>query len=253
MNSAFEARYAGNHANRLFQTINANPFIAGLATNFPGLVPAGETPCPSAQAVVPQAAGRANCNLGIVQSIGNTGYSSYNGVQLEFRANNLFRQLTMRSSYTFSKTTDNTSEIFSTFSAGNTLTFAQNPLNFLGPEHGISGIDFPHAWALSFVEDLPFFRSQHGVLGRVLGGWAFSGSYFLVSGQPYTPIQAFVNRDSGGVGSDPGFVNAFVGVDTTRPFFGNPNAPATSVGIFAGDACQVFGGPRLRHSFNDSD
>ena len=38
----------------------------------------------------------------------------YNGVQAEFRANNLFKQLTIRSAYTYSKTLDNVSEIFCT-------------------------------------------------------------------------------------------------------------------------------------------
>src|SRR5205814_1056558 len=32
-----------------------------------------------------------------------------------------------------------------------------------------------------------------------------------------------------------------VGADLARPFVGNVNAPATSVGIFAGDACNFFG------------
>ncbi|HMF92113.1 MAG TPA: hypothetical protein VKL40_15820, partial [Candidatus Angelobacter sp.] len=38
-----------------------------------------------------------------------------------------------------------------------------------------------------------------------------------------------------------GFAASFVGVDVARPFLGNLNAPASSVGIFAGDACNLFG------------
>ena len=44
-NSAIEARYVGNHAYNLFQTLNGNPFIADLKRDFPNLVPAGLTPC----------------------------------------------------------------------------------------------------------------------------------------------------------------------------------------------------------------
>src|SRR5262249_49209947 len=40
---------------------------------------------------------------------------------------------------------------------------------------------------------------------------------------------------------DSRFVAAFVTFDTARPFFGSKNAPVTSVGAFAGDACFIFG------------
>ena len=61
-NSAVEIRYAGNHALDLFQSVNANPFVTDLLADFPNLVPAGITPCPSSQAVVATAVGRVNCN-----------------------------------------------------------------------------------------------------------------------------------------------------------------------------------------------
>lgn len=37
---------------------------------------------------------------------------------------------------------------------------------------------------------------------------------------------------------DKSFINAFVGIDTARPFFSNINAPVNTVGIYAGDACK---------------
>ena len=37
------------------------------------------------------------------------------------------------------------------------------------------------------------------------------------------------------------FVANFNGVDTARPFFGNRNAPANSVGVFGADACAFLG------------
>jgi hypothetical protein len=152
--------------------------------------------------------------------------------------------LTLKTSYTFSKTTDNASEIFSTFGGGGTQAFSQSQVNFTGSEHGLSGIDFPNAWTITAYEEIPFYRSQQGFLGRILGGWGISGTYFITSGQPYTPIQFAVN--SGIAGQQPyydnGFVNAFYGtVDQgLRPFLGNPSAPITQVGIFAADACNGF-------------
>jgi hypothetical protein len=232
-----EVRYVGNHAVDLFQSVNANPYIAGLASAFPSMVPAGLTPCPGNPSI-PSAQGRVNCNAGIQLAIGNGGFSNYNGLQTEFRATNIFHQLTLRTNYTFSKTLDNTSEIYNTFGGGNTETYAQNPLNISGGEYGISGIDFPNTWTLSFVEDIPFMRAQHGVLGHVIGGWAFSGTYILQSGQPYTPSQEVVNAFSSPI-EDVAFNQALNnGVpDVVRPFVGNPSAPADQVGIYASDAC----------------
>jgi hypothetical protein len=39
---------------------------------------------------------------------------------------------------------------------------------------------------------------------------------------------------------DVGFFGTFAGIDTARPFMGNLNAPTTSVGMFARDACNLF-------------
>ncbi|HTD25307.1 MAG TPA: TonB-dependent receptor [Terriglobales bacterium] len=241
-NSAFEARYVGNRATDLFQSVNGNPFIADLKTDFPTLVPDNLTPCPAAQAFNPIAVGRVSCSDGIFQSRTNSGYSYYNGLQLEFRANNLFKQLTMRTGYTWSKTLDNTSEIFSTDTAGNTLAFSQNPVSTKGAEYSISGLDVPHTFTLLFTEQLPFFKEQHGVTGHLLGGWAVSGNYIWASGQPYTPLQVFSEARNTAAGNyyDSAFVSPFAGPDVARPFYGNRHARADSVGVFASDYCRAF-------------
>src|SRR5262249_11669943 len=73
-NAAFEAGYVGNHGGSLFQTLDGNPKIDDLKTDFPNLVPAGLTPCPSSQAAfinggAPFAGfdpvGRLDCNAGV--------------------------------------------------------------------------------------------------------------------------------------------------------------------------------------------
>ncbi|HYA97122.1 MAG TPA: TonB-dependent receptor, partial [Methylomirabilota bacterium] len=192
-NSAFEVRYVGDHAYDLFQSINGNPSISSLSAHFPNLVPAGLTPCPLGQ-VVPGpgqsdassalGAGRVNCAQGVLRERTNGGYSFYNGLQMEFRSTNLFNQLTLRAAYTFSKTLDNVSEIFSSFGGGNTIAFAQNPLNTTTAEYGLSGLNIPHQVSLLFNENLPFFKQQHGLLGHLLGGWSLSANYIWASGQP---------------------------------------------------------------------
>jgi Carboxypeptidase regulatory-like domain len=272
--SVLELRYTGNRARDLFQNINANPFILQLKKDFPNVVPAGLTPCTTPDIIESvgfpvqfnPAFGRVDCKKGAVLEVANTGYSDHHAAQVEFRSNNLFRQLTVRTGYTFSKTTDNTSEIFGTAAinggvgAGNTMAMSQNPFSFTDAEHGTSGLDFPHVFTVAFTEELPFFRQQHGLLGHVLGGWSISGNYLLASGQPYTPVQRFLatctNPASPPNGIPPN--NCFVpgqtgdyfdelffsqlnnGLETARPFLANPSAPVSSVGIYAGDAC-VFG------------
>lgn len=239
-----EARYVGNHGTDLFQSINQNPLIANLAAAFPSVIPSGVTPCPAANAQITSAIGRVNCDQGVIRERTNTGYSDYNGLQTEFRATNLLNQLTLRANYTWSKTTDNVSEIFGTGGAGNSLAFSQDPLNFTSAEHGLSGLNFPQTFTVTAYEMLPFFRSEHGLVGHILGGFALSGSYILQSGQGYTPVQFCLSACSGEGPNlwDSGFDAAFVGVDeTARPFVGSLSAPATSTGIFGADACALVG------------
>jgi hypothetical protein len=251
-NTAFEARYVGNRATNLFQTVNANPFIQDLVTSFPNLVPAGLTPCATSQLVGPGASaavGRVHCDLGILRQRTNTGYSNYNALQTEFRANNMFKQLTVRAGYTYSKALDNVSEIFSTFGGGNTTFTSQNPANINSPgEYSHSGIEFPHDGYITVFEQLPFMKEQHGAIGHILGGWGMSANYLIVSGQNYTPAQLFMASILNQVGANPGqnfydsgfFGNFNSGVEAVRPFLGNLKAPATAVGVMAGDLCNIL-------------
>lgn len=237
-NAVVEARYVGNRGTE----INDNPFVAGIEADFPSLLPAGVTGCPAGSAAVPSAVGRVDCNRGIVRNRTNTGFSDYHGLQTNFRATNLWRQLTVNTSYTWSKTIDNVSEIFGTFGGGGTLAFSQNPLNFRSGEKALSGLDIPQNWTIAFQEDIPFFRPQQGLIGKLLGGWSVSASYIISSGQTYTPQQFALSAFSGAPYGDTNFNTSFSGTfDTVRPFVGNPNAPLTSVGIFAQDACGNFG------------
>jgi hypothetical protein len=263
---AAEVRYVGNHGQHLFQSINGNPYVGcgdpgcvnpitgggevpGLADGIAdgvfnaNLLPSGITPCPAANAVVSSAIGRENCNEGRVRERTNTGFSDYNGLQAELRTNNLFNQLTLRSNYTWSKTTDNVSEIFGTFAGANTVAFSQDPFNYTDTEHGISGLDFPQTWALSFNEAIPVFRSQQGVLGHVFGGWSIAGSYILQSGQPYNPTEAFLGEVSNYNATDQNFLASFnSGLDVSRPFVANLSAPANQIGIYGADVCDLGGG-----------
>jgi hypothetical protein len=247
-NSAFEVRYIGNHALHLFQSVDGNPFTAGLLASFPQDVPPGTTACTTTAQVGPFAAtgptdiGRAQCGNGVLRQRTNTGFSHYNALQAEVRTNNIFNQLTTRIGYTFSKTSDNVSEIFSTFAGGNTIAFPQNPTQPVLGEYSFSGLDYPNTFYATAVWSPQYFKQQHG-WGTFLGGWSLSGNYLFQTGQRYTPAQASELAVATAAGNfyDSAFIGAFVGADIARPFVGNLSAPQTSVGIFGGDACALFG------------
>jgi len=174
-------------------------------------------------------------------------------LQAEFRANNLFKQLGVRAAYTYSRTLDNVSEIFSTLGGGTSLAFAQNPWNPGRGEYSFSGLDFPHQFSIAATEQIPFFKGQHGIVGHVLGGWGISANYLLASGQRYTPLQGGAEAALSAASNNYDFawLAANVGFDLARPFVGNLNAPASSVGIFAGDAGIGTVSPTALVSLND--
>jgi hypothetical protein len=236
-----EARYVGNHGGNLFQVINANPELENLQYNFPNQIPAN---------ITVGANGRENGAEYINLQRTNTGWSDYASLQTELRAENLFHQLLFTASYTWSKTTDNTSEIFSTGGAGNTSALSQNPLNYTSAEHGISGLDIPQNFTLNAVEELPIYKEQNGLVGHLLGGWSLSTTYYLASGQPFTPIQYEFEYASSGASSPTAPATAGVAdyavnatpdggrdLDNLRPFLGSRSAPLTQVGAYAGDVC----------------
>jgi len=222
-----EVRYVGNHVTGNFQTINANPSLSGLVANgFSSFIPSGVTPCATAGA--PGAvSGRADCNFTNVRNRENTAWSRYNGLQTEFRVQN-WHGLSGAGSFTWSKTLDNSSEIFSTFAGGNSVAGAQNPFNSTNGEKGLSGLDFPKTASLYLIYELPFYKSQHGFLGKLLGGYQANTTWRYSTGQVWTPIELAGNNTSCQNSFDRAY---FSGISTCRPFLGSASAPVDSVGI----------------------
>ena len=275
-----EIRYVGNHGVGLFQTLNRNPFLGadtlgtsgaclGQFTNggsahgfcsagvggttflfpaFPsatgGITPQSTANCPAPLPALPNGAqnntavcqGRVIAGAGLIRSRENTATSSYHAMQARMNGR-LMKQVTYGLSYTWSKTLDNASEIFS---FGESFS-AANPLNTGAGERSYSGNDRRHAFSSNMIWDLPFAKSQHGLKGKVLGGWQINGTWLVADGRRYTPEQ-FFNEAQGLRGyQDPTWLAGFAGFDGIRPFFGNPGAPKGTVGVTAVDASYVFG------------
>jgi len=77
----------------------------------------------------------------------------------------------------------------------------QNSYN-LDAEYGLSQLDRRHVLTATYVYELPFFKSQQGLTGHLLGGWQTSGIFTVNSGLPLTVTNssASVPRDPAGQG-----------------------------------------------------
>jgi outer membrane receptor protein involved in Fe transport len=245
-NSVAEVRYVGTHGISLFQNRQGNPFVRNLVNgfsaggfnfrNFANLIPSGITPltCVNDPATF---ANEAVCDGRILRQSTitireNSAQSIYHSMQSRFNSRLLNNSLTLGAAYTWSKTIDNSSEIFA-FDIASSNT--QNPFCITSCERSLSILDRPHAFSTNFIYDVPFFKEQRGVVGHLLGGWQLNGVYVLTSGTPYTPGQ-FLN------GSVLGTANSYITAGD-RPFIGNPNANPQLVGINQVDALFLFGVP----------
>jgi hypothetical protein len=104
----------------------------------------------------------------------------------------------LTAAYTFSKLIDNTSEIFP-FGNSSNLANTSVPSLFGGlqSDRAVGFFDRPQRLVFTYVYELPFLKSQHGLLGHVAGGWQISGITTYESGVPYTVVNG---QDADGIG-----------------------------------------------------
>ncbi|HET7184476.1 MAG TPA: hypothetical protein VFI82_07305, partial [Terriglobales bacterium] len=156
-------------------------------------------------------------------------------------------------SYTWAHNIDNASEVFSTTAAG-LLSAPQNPFDVSRGERANSNYDYRHTVGLTMVYEMPFFRGEHGFLGKILGGWQPDLSYRYSTGQPYNELEtqaiAFGNANTtptGGVAQLPSLCDPSgyfsTSTDACRPILSNPAAPLNTVGVYytpVGGATALF-------------
>jgi len=211
-----EVRYVGNHTARNFQALDGNPTLIQLANDFPSYI----SPSSLCQDITAPGFGTRDCNQGAIQAeVANTAFSIYNGLQTNITTQN-FHGLTGTFEYTYSRTIDNTSEILPTGAGGNTLEFAQNPLDTDKAERGVSGTSYPNVASFGFVYKFPEFVHGENLTSKILGGYSLNTIYGFNSGQPYNPYQGITDSYC-----DELFDEFVLGVDSCRPVLTNKAAP----------------------------
>jgi hypothetical protein len=230
-------RYVGNHTSGNFQSVDGNPNLnpdfatyglPQVATAFPSYVPVSLCTTPGAPGL-----GRPDCNKGNLSVVGNYAFSIYNGLQTQVTMRT-FHGFTGNVNYTWSRTIDNTSEIYSTYVGGNTIAVPQNPLNNSIGELGVSGNSYPNVFSVGMVYQVPQFHTSSNILSRIVNGFQANGIYQYNSGQPFNAYQPLLNLY--GLDSsycDTAFNQSSVGpgADSCRLILSNKGAPLNSVAI----------------------
>lgn len=173
-NTVLEINYVGNTGRSLVVTSDVNRFAGSRFL------------------------GRPNPSVSRVFLTETAAKSFYHGLQVSVNrrfSNNLQTSFT----YTYSHSIDEVSDPFMGINGDN--YFASEA--FTGPmevrnfrlDRGSSDFDVRHRAMINVLYDLPFFSTQEGVIGKVLGGWQVNSIIALQSGQPFN---VFATDDANG-------------------------------------------------------
>ncbi|MFB3813078.1 MAG: TonB-dependent receptor domain-containing protein [Terriglobales bacterium] len=191
-NTVLELNYVGTIGHKLFRAQNVNRIPGGLLP--PGTCVSdnlGRRLCSqidAAEEVNP--AGRLNTNFGTLRVWQNVVNSNYNALQASLR-----RQLTSGVSFNVNYTWSHAIDGGSTWHSG--ATSSNGPAGGEGYttdvtrpdlDRGNAIFDIRHRLVANFVWELPWLKSQQGVLGHILGGWQWNGIFSYQSGAHWSPF-----------------------------------------------------------------
>ena len=115
----------------------------------------------------------------------NSVSSNYNALIVEAQKR-LGHGLQFQTGYTYSKLLDVNSELFAGCSTIGSLSapyyYISNTLPRLS--YGRGAEDHKHAFKFNVTYELPFLKSEKGIVGHVLGGWSLGSFFQLYSGHP---------------------------------------------------------------------
>ncbi|HYK37053.1 TonB-dependent receptor [Alloacidobacterium sp.] len=223
-----EIRYVGSKTTSDFRSVDQNPFLLPVAASFPNYVSPSSLCSDSTQ----PGFGRPSCNSSNLAYVTNGGWANYSGLQLNLSTRN-YRGLTGTVSYTWSRSIDNSTDVFSTGAAGNTNAFPQNPQDPDVGERGVSGNSYPNVVGIAFNYELPKFAASNGFVSRLVNGFSLGSFYRYNSGQPFNAFQPLTLDGFTGDTSfcDGAFNGSSVGsaLDTCRLVVSNRKAPLNTV------------------------
>ncbi|HLK17554.1 MAG TPA: carboxypeptidase-like regulatory domain-containing protein [Bryobacteraceae bacterium] len=108
----------------------------------------------------------------------SSGYSNYNALYTTFRSTD-WHGITTLSNFTWGRSlgTGNQSQASSGYTA-------LNPYNVRQSMYGPQFWDYRFTYTQTFLWSSPFFRSQRGLVGHLLGGWRIAPIFTALSGAP---------------------------------------------------------------------
>jgi hypothetical protein len=210
--------YFGSKGTNLIGIVDINLLPAGLAASTP-CAGAPTTNNPSGFCQIPGVPFfGATEELRLDQLRPYRGYRAINMIQPRFDSN--YHSLQVSGKQRFN---DEISEIGLAYTWSKNLTNSQtdrstapqNPYD-LASEYGLAALDRRHILTANYVYELPFYRTQQGFIGKILGGLQTSGIVTYQSGLPLTAT--FGGYDPAGIG--------FLGPSASGPRpdqIGNPN------------------------------
>ncbi|MEP7273724.1 MAG: TonB-dependent receptor, partial [Acidobacteriota bacterium] len=142
----------------------------------------------------PNAAASRNVNLQ------NFGWSYYHALVVK-GSKRLSNGLSFTVTYVFSKSIDTGSE--ATFTVTDTNAPAGKKGGAAASLRGLSSFHTPHRFVASYSYLLPFMRDQHGIVGRVIGGWNISGTTTFQTGNPFSVTAGYDINGDGLAGDRP--------------------------------------------------
>jgi hypothetical protein len=154
--------------------------------------------------------GQLTSGVGVNASVG---YGNYNAVFATVKMSN-WHGFTLQQNFTWGKALGTQATVQAT--SEQTVV---DPFN-LANSYGVQPFDRKFIYNIFLLYEPPFFRGQHGFLGRVLGGWTFSPILTAASG---LPIQLFTANGSAQAYGEGDGVNFFVQPGENGVIIGNPS------------------------------
>jgi len=150
--------------------------------------------------------GQVQGGYGNVYLMSSRSHSTYHALQAAVEKTSARAGLGFQSSYTFSKSLDDTSAVLGGFFGGSGPVIQSSPQDPRNPgaEKGPSTFDTTHVFTLSLIQALPFDRASFlRPLGRKLtSGWQVLNITTLTSGPPFTVYSGVQQTGIGSGGAD---------------------------------------------------